>query len=166
MTITRETYKSLYPQLMRYALSLCKDRALAEELVSQTMLKAVESLGRADTIEDLCAWCITVLKTNSSTTKKEKEDQLDDETPQDQNLVGTTVREDPLASMLYQDCIERLDPDHAEVFLMNNLKGPTAKVIAEILDKPVNTILTWLSKAKSQFVDCVEGRLKWSILGH
>ena len=158
MTITRETYKSLYPQLMRYALSKCKDKALAEELVSQTMLKAVESLGRADTIEDLCAWCITVLRNKFfDYKKKKKEDQLDDETPQDQNLVGTTVREDPLASMLYQDCIERLDPDHAEVFLMNNLKGLTAKVIAEILDKPVNTILTWLSKAKSQFVDCVEG---------
>ena len=158
MSITREMYIEIYPQLMRYALSLCKDRALAEDLVSETMLKAVETLNKSDTVEDLCAWCVTVLRNKFFDHKKKKrEDQLNEEKPQDQTLASHEAQEDPFASILYQDCIARLSPDHAEVLLMNNLKGLTAKVIAELMNKPQNTVLTWLSKARSQFVDCVEG---------
>ena len=158
MSITREVYVELYPQLMRYALSICKEEALAEDLVSQTMLKAVETLNKSDSINDLSAWCVTVLKNKFFDHKRKKiEDQLDDEEPQDQKLASAQAQEDPFAGILYQDCIAKLDPNHAEVMLMNNMKGLTAKVIAEVMNKPQNTILTWLSKARAQFVDCVEG---------
>ena len=54
--------------------------------------------------------------------------------------------------------MEKLKQDHAEVMVMNIVKGMTTKVISEIVGKPQNTILTWLTKAKTEFHDCIEGR--------
>ena len=55
--------------------------------------------------------------------------------------------------------MEKIEPKHAEVMIMSVLKGMTTKVISEVLGKPQNTILTWLSKAKIDFHDCIEGHV-------
>jgi len=55
--------------------------------------------------------------------------------------------------------MKRLNSQHSEVMVMNILKGMTTKAISEILNKPQNTILTWLTKAKTEFHDCIEGHV-------
>ena len=50
----------------------------------------------------------------------------------------------------------KLNADLSEVLLLNVLNGIKTSVISEMLGKPQNTILSWLTKAKTQFVSCLE----------
>jgi len=59
--------------------------------------------------------------------------------------------------LLYNNCMERLKPEYREVMNENILGGKTTAEIAEDTGKPQNTILTWLTKAKLEFRDCIRG---------
>lgn len=59
-----EIYKKYHPELLRWCLGACRDKELAEDLVQETFLKALQS---ADTFEDLgpsqCrAWLYRTMK--------------------------------------------------------------------------------------------------------
>ena len=62
MGLSTEDYKSIYPRLFAYAMSRCRNEAVAEDLVSQTMITAVENLDAGLEVNDLTAWCVTVLR--------------------------------------------------------------------------------------------------------
>ena len=56
---------------------------------------------------------------------------------------------------MFNDCIQKIENDRKEIFLMSYLKGMNTKAISEIVKKPQNTILTWLAKSKKEFIECV-----------
>ena len=47
---------------------------------------------------------------------------------------------------------------YQEVFTLSTYKGLTAKLIAEHLGQSQNTVLTWMTKAKKQFIECYWGK--------
>ena len=158
MGLSAKDYKSIYPRLFAYAMSRCRNEAVAEDLVSQTMITAVENLDAGLEVNDLTAWCVTVLRNKHlDYIKKKKESQLDPVMPEDQNTEDFNVGGDGFSNILFSECMKRLNSQHSEVMVMNILKGMTTKAISEILNKPQNTILTWLTKAKTEFHDCIEG---------
>lgn len=158
MGLSAKDYKSIYPRLFAYAMSRCRNEAVAEDLVSQTMITAVENLDAGLEVNDLTAWCVTVLRNKHlDYIKKKKESQLDPVMPEDQNTKDSNAGGDGFSNILFSECMKRLNSQHSEVMVMNILKGMTTKAISEILNKPQNTILTWLTKAKTEFHDCIEG---------
>ena len=160
MGLSTEDYKSIYPRLFAYAMSRCRNEAVAEDLVSQTMITAVENLDAGLEVNDLTAWCVTVLRNKHlDFVKKKKESQLDPVMPEDQNAEDFSAGGDGFSNILFSECMNQLDERHAEVMVMNIIKGMTTRVISELLDKPQNTILTWLTKAKTDFHDCIEGHV-------
>ena len=62
MGLSAKDYKEIYPRLYAYAMSLCRNNSLAEDLVSQTIIAAVENLDAGTAVRDLTAWCVTVKK--------------------------------------------------------------------------------------------------------
>ena len=86
MGLSAKDYKSIYPRLFAYAMSRCRNETVAEDLVSQTMITAVENLDAGLEVNDLTAWCVTVLRNKHlDYIKKKKESQLDPVMPEDQN---------------------------------------------------------------------------------
>ena len=159
MGLSTEDYKSIYPRLFAYAVSRCRNEAVAEDLVSQTMITAVENLDAGLEVNDLTAWCVTVLRNKHlDYIKKKKESQLSPVMPEDQNTEDFAAGGEGFSNILFSECMKRLNSQHSEVMVMNILKGMTTKAISEILNKPQNTILTWLTKAKTEFHDCIEGQ--------
>lgn len=159
MAFTEKDFKEIYPQLKAYAMSRCKNPAVAEDLVSETFLTAIEKLSDDLLIDDLTAWCITVLKNKHlDFIKKKREGQLNIENPEDQLLEDKSGATDGFANLLFSECMKKLKQEHAEVMLLNVFRGMTTKIISEVLDTPQNTVLTWLTKAKTEFHDCIEGR--------
>lgn len=159
MSLTRKDWDDLYPRLMGYAVSLCKSQTLAADLVSDTFIKAAENLDKGLEPVDLTAWCITVLKNRYlDTVKKKKESQLNPERPEDELLQDGSVGTDAFSRLLYNECMDQLKPIYREVIIKSIFGNMTAKIIAEAMNKPQNTILTWLSKAKIEFHDCITGK--------
>ena len=58
---------------------------------------------------------------------------------------------------IFEDCSQQLDENKKDVLFMSYIKGITTKEISDIIQKPQNTILTWLANAKKQMIECIEG---------
>ena len=52
MGLSAKDYKTIYPRLFAYAMSRCRNEAVAEDLVSQTMITAVENLDAGLEVND------------------------------------------------------------------------------------------------------------------
>ena len=70
MSISRQYYKEVYPRLKFYALSKCGDKTLADDLVSDTILRAIEKADENLTETELTYWCLRVLKNDLLTLKE------------------------------------------------------------------------------------------------
>ena len=62
-----------------------------------------------------------------------------------------------LQKLLEQECWKKLSGRYQEVFTLSTYKGMTAKLIAEQLGESQNTVLTWMTKAKKEFIKCYWG---------
>ena len=58
---------------------------------------------------------------------------------------------------IFDDCSDQLEANKKEVLFMSYIKGITTKEISDIIQKPQNTIMTWLANAKRQIIECIEG---------
>lgn len=155
MSFTLKEYKALYPQLLAYAISLCKDRNIAEDLVSETILKAVEAGENKAKIDNLSAWCVRVLRNKYiDKIRKKGEQQFDPEHPEDENISGSNLGADTFSNILFSECMQRIKPQIRNVLIMNVIEGITSKEIALLEDISQNTVLTWLAKAKLEFFNC------------
>lgn len=62
-----------------------------------------------------------------------------------------------LQNLLEQECWKKLTGRYQEVFTLSTYKGMTAKLIAEQLGQSQNTVLTWMTRAKKEFIECYWG---------
>lgn len=63
-----------------------------------------------------------------------------------------------LQKLLEEECWKKLSSRYQEVFTLSIYKGMTAKLIAEQLGESQNTVLTWMTKAKKEFINCYWGQ--------
>ena len=176
-------YSRLYPNLMGYAVALCKDHTLASDLVQDTMLRQLEQHHDNLSEKEITYWCKRVLKNRYlDILKKKKESQFNPEIPEDEQLSDeTNVRlgvglygkqagksgfnilpsgeGNSFMRLLYSKCMGQLREEHRDVMIENVIAGKTASEIAEEFSRPLNTILTWLTKAKLQFHGCIMGEV-------
>ena len=155
MPLSQEYYYKIYPKLKYYALSLSRDKTLAEDLVSDTILRALEKAEENLSEAELCNWCLRVLRNRLIDIKRKKtEQQFNPEMPEDQGSALQTEQHG-YTNILYSRCMSKLTDTQREVIILNLFEGQTARAISELLGKPQNTVLTWLSKAKSELYDCL-----------
>ena len=182
MPLDRQEIQKLYASLKGYALWVCgNDNDLAEELIQHTIVKQLEQDHENLDFDNVKHWCKRVLKNRFiDMRRKHRESQFDAERPEDENfadesavrwrvgLYGKQVgksgfdimpkgESNAFMRLLYNNCMERLKPEYREVMNENILGGKTTAEIAEDTGKPQNTILTWLTKAKLEFRDCIRG---------
>jgi RNA polymerase sigma-70 factor, ECF subfamily len=150
--------KKLYSSLMGYAYSICKNKTLSQDLVQDTFIKHLDQNHDNLAFDNIKFWCMRVLKNRfNDIMKKKGEIQFDPDIPEDQNYEDQSIGINAFSNLLYNRCMEQLKPEHQSIMLENVLAGKTTAEIAEDTGRPQNTILTWLTKAKLQFKDCIQG---------
>ena len=87
---------------------------------------------------------------------KPKEDK-DDITDPYENIADEEI-EDGFEKTLREQCLDKLKEDQRIVLIMNSFEGFTTEKISSVLESPKNTVLTWLTKAKREFADCILGK--------
>jgi len=156
MKLTRKDVINLYPKLFAFAVSLSRDKTIAEDLVNDTFVKIMEKLEDQLELKDLTAWSITVLRNQFlDRIRKKSELQLDLESNEEANLQDTSLGVDPFSQIIFSECWGKLTDSYQEVLRFSIFDGLTSKDIGQILDRPQNTVLTWLTKAKLQFHACL-----------
>ena len=157
MSIQEQDIIDIYPRIMAFAFSKTRDKQIAEDLVQTTILKALENKDQWTNVKNLSAWLITICRNKFLDNVKKSTEQQFTDTSDDSNLVSNNLSSDGEVRKIFEDCSQQLDQNKKDILFMSYIKGITTKEISDIIQKPQNTILTWLANAKQQMIECIEG---------
>ncbi|MGO4330480.1 RNA polymerase sigma factor [Cupriavidus sp. 2TAF22] len=136
------------PQLRRYARALTGDAAWADDLVQDTVERA---LGWASlrAHKNTRAWLLTVLRhLYIDQLRKRHEFTVDDGDPLWERLESPDQQIEGLLLRDVQRALYRLPPDQREVLLLVALEQLSYREAAAILQVPVGTVMSRLSRAR------------------
>ena len=150
----RQRYESLvallYQDVYRYAIWLCKNQPMAEDLVQETFLRAWRSLDSLQNDKAAKAWLFTILRRENARQYERYRPELVDI---DGQSVAESSENEPDKRMdreLLHNAINRLDSDYREPLLLQVIGGFSGKEIADILDLNNNTVMTRLFRARNK----------------
>ncbi len=139
--------------MYRYAAWLCRDPAIAEDVVQEALLRAWKSL---DGLRDDAAakqWVLTIVRRENARYFERK--RL--ETVDIDNLTASQAAMLAESSDLDLDdvrqAIYRLEDDYREPLVLQVLMGHSTKEIAELMDIKPGAVLTRLHRARNKLKD-------------
>jgi RNA polymerase sigma factor (sigma-70 family) len=146
----------LLPSLYSHAFWLCRNHAEAEDLVQETLSKALRAFDSFQTGTNFKAWVFRILRNTFLTSRTgiaaSRTVFLEDHP----DLLGTTdagpTPEDHLISLNNQaavnQALDQLHPPLREVLLLCDVEELKYKDIALVLDVPIGTVMSRISRAR------------------
>lgn len=140
---------ALYADVYRYAFWLCKNKAMAEDLVQETYLRAWKNLQALKDEKAAKAWLFTIVRReNARQYERYQPDLLD---VSDVPLADTGISPSKNSEYhLVQQHIANLQPEFREPLVLQLLGGFSAEEISHILKLNKNTVLTRLFRARNK----------------
>ena len=142
--------QSLRPDLLRFAFWLSRDRALAEDVVQETMMRAWKA---QDSLQDEAAakpWLLTIIRREYARTFERKRFvtvDVDELIAREEPMLAA-AEEQELAEM--RAAIFKLPDEYREPLVLQVLMGYSTAEIARELDLSGPAVLTRLFRARKQ----------------
>lgn len=146
--------KALHADIFRYAMWLIKDKAIAEDVVQETFLRAWKSL---DSLKDEGAaksWLITILRRENARRFERKQFDLvdiDDVAVAAPNELADTA----LEHRELRRIISSLSEEYREPLMLQIIMGFSGDEIAVQLNLNKNTVMTRLFRARNQIKEAL-----------
>lgn len=147
----RQQVCELRPQMYRMAFAWCHDAALADDLVQEAMMKALTRLKSLQDENALKSWVFRILTNCYRDWGRRQKDTVDVDS---MDLTGEDCPErqterNRLISEVHRAMAE-LSTDHRQVVSLVDLEGFAYAEVSEILDVPIGTVMSRLSRARTQ----------------
>lgn len=139
----------LIPRLRRYARALVADKATADDLVQDTLERALAKLHLYRRGTDLRAWLFTVMHNVhvNRVRATRPTDMLEDEMPE---LAQRPAQGDGLLVRDLERAVARLPADQRAVLLLVTLEEMSYEDVARALAIPIGTVMSRLSRAREK----------------
>ncbi|AJX16944.1 RNA polymerase subunit sigma-24 [Burkholderia ubonensis] len=135
------------PRLTRYARALTGDPAWADDLVQDTLERALNKPPRVD--GNLCAWLLTLLRHRFiDQLRARREIAVDDATAPWQTMAAPAGEISGLLLRDVQRALYRLPVEQREVLLLVALEELSYQEAAQVLAVPVGTVMSRLARAR------------------
>ncbi|SAK46783.1 RNA polymerase sigma factor [Caballeronia hypogeia] len=143
------------PRLRRYARALLNNRELADDLVQDTIERALSRTDRFEAGTDLRAWLFTIMHNVfvnqvSRASARAVHVSVDDNSIDEREFA---VSGDPVRSLEVRDldfALQRLPDEQREVVLLIGLEEMSYAEVAIALDIPMGTVMSRLSRARER----------------
>lgn len=149
-----DQYVAVYHQDMyRYAAWLCRDKAIAEDVVQEALLRAWKSLDALRDETSAKQWLLTIVRReNARYFERKKLETVDiDNLTASQAALLAEQPDDELDSM--REAIYELEDDYREPLVLQVLMGYNTKEIAAQMGLKQGAVLTRLHRARKQLKD-------------
>lgn len=138
------------PRLRRYARALTHDVTWADDLVQDTLERALRRRWLFRINSNLTAWLMTMLYRlylNDAPRRRVIAPVADEGVPAaDERALSA----DPGLQLDMQRALARLSPEHRAVIVLVGLEQLSYKEAAEVLDIPLGTVMSRLTRAREQ----------------
>lgn len=145
----------LHADIYRYAYWLVRDKAIAEDIVQETFLRAWKSLDSLKDEKAAKSWLITILRRENARRFERKQFDLvdmDDVSLADDDL----SHEQKIEQRELRRHIGNLSDEYREPLMLQVVFGFSGEEIAEQLDLNKNTVMTRLFRARNQLKEAIE----------
>ena len=145
-----------YPDMYRYAVWLSRDKAIAEDVVQEALLRAWKSLHALR--EDAAAkpWLLTIVRRENARwfeRRRLETVDVDDLTPAQEAIIAET-HDEKVDDV--REAIFRLDDEYREPLVLQVLMGYSTKEIAELMELKQGAVLTRLHRARHKLKDAMD----------
>ncbi len=153
--MARHPFEPYIPRLRRYALALLHNRALADDLVQDTLERALRKFSLFRRGTDLRAWLFSVMHNvyvnDVRASARRRADAADATEP----AVATVDDSATLRDLL--SALERLAPEQREVVLLVGLEQLSYEEAARVLDVPLGTVMSRLARGRERLRALMSG---------
>lgn len=142
-------------RLYGFALSLARDRLVAEDLVQETYVRALAAHRKAAPGENMGAWLFTILHNVWRNERRRKQPLPLEDSPglTDRLVAPGRDPEDALALQETRDLVDsavaRLPESFREVIVLRCVFGFSYRDLAQILGCPAGTVMSRLARART-----------------
>jgi len=147
------------PRLRRYAVALLADRSRADDLVQDTLERALSRLHLWSSGTDMRRWLFTImhnLHVNAVRRSIRRGSELPIEDVEDR-LVQAASQLDSIAVRDMSKALQLLPGDQVEVLILVALEGMAYREVAQVLDIPLGTVMSRLSRARQALRRYLDG---------
>jgi RNA polymerase sigma-70 factor (ECF subfamily) len=159
ITNKRQRYEtlvmSLHTDIYRYAYWLVKDKAIAEDIVQETFLRAWKSLDSLKDEKAAKSWLITILRRENARRFERKQFNLVD-------IDDVAIIDDKLSNEVeiehreLRAIMASLSDEYREPLMLQIVFGYSGDEIAQQLHLNKNTVMTRLFRARNQVKEALE----------
>jgi len=156
----------LFPRLYNFAHWLTQDRALAEDLVQETYMKALRGFSSFQQGTNFRAWMYKILRNTflTSQTGLKASVSLDDD---DEKIAEPAAAQTPESLLLarveqetIQSALQELPVRFREIILLCDVEEMSYQEIAETLAIPRGTVMSRLSRARRAMRELLAAKLQ------
>lgn len=146
----RDALLNHLPALRRYAHGLAGNREEAEDLLQATLLRAVEHQGQWRG-ENRRSWLYAIMTNlNRNRLRASARQPLLQPIGDELGIEDDVAPPDPLLHNTLMRALETLNPEARAVLLLVAIEGCAYAEVAQILDLPIGTVMSRLSRARRQ----------------
>ncbi|WP_285422265.1 sigma-70 family RNA polymerase sigma factor [Pseudomonas sp. efr-133-TYG-23] len=154
-----EPLRELLPRLRRFAVSLTRNTSSADDLVQATLERAINRWGDKRPEGDLRAWLFSILYRqflDAQRRTRRYARMLDFFTGRED--VQPSVERTVMAQSTLQ-AFDQLNTEQRALLLWVSVEGLSYKEVAEILDVPLGTVMSRLSRARQALRQLSDGEI-------
>lgn len=139
--------------LLRAALRITRDHAAAEDMVQETLLSAWRAFEQFERDTNCKAWLFRIMLNFSNKNHRKTQAQpvlvpLDGHEPP--RVIAMHVKPPQLNALEVLSALEALSIEHRLVLILAVVEGFTCKEIAGICSLPIGTVMSRLSRARTE----------------
>ena len=136
--------------LYKYALWLCKDKNMAEDVMQETFLRAWKSLHHLREAKAAKGWLFTIFRREHARQFERKQLPYQDVDSMDTLTDQRLGYDDSAQAFALRNALRRLPDDYREPLEMQVLGGFSCDEIAEILELSSGAVMTRLFRARKR----------------
>ena len=149
------------PALRRYARALCRDQTEADDLVQESLLRAVSRRKLWLSHKGMRPWLFTILHNLFvNAVRRGVKSPL---VTMPERIEDTAVSSEDAGELCtlsdFENALQRLTPEQREVLLLVGVEQMSYKQVARIVGVPKGTVMSRLSRARSYLASGIEGEI-------
>jgi RNA polymerase sigma-70 factor (ECF subfamily) len=145
------------PRLRAFAVSLCGNPDRADDLVQETLAKALLNIGSFAAGTNLLAWLFTILRNAYYSELRKRRREVSDI---DGGLAGALIskadQDDHMEYLDFRHALQKLPPDQREALILIGGSGLSYEEAAEICKCAVGTMKSRVSRARTRLTELLE----------
>jgi RNA polymerase sigma-70 factor (ECF subfamily) len=145
------------PRLRAFAVSLCGNPDRADDLVQETLAKALLNIKSFSVGTNLLAWLFTILRNAYySEFRKRRREVADVDGSLSGALVSKADQDDHMEMLDFRRALQKLSPDQREALILIGATGLSYEEAAEVCKCAVGTMKSRVSRARSRLSELLQ----------